>query len=661
MAHDGRYRQYENIPIPTYDEAISSRPSSSVGPHGGDEAERQGLLGQADGGYRPPAVESPRNSEDSDLQLPEVNGADDERRQVEELDYLDPSAPDTSRRSPRLYHRARLRGRGKWSQQLSSIGATLSSIRIPSLRSLYTPVRPAERTEEAQPDPRTWLTRTTQRLRIPEQYRMSAPTAARLCGLFTLMALVYILFAMDIFPGTRHRNGGAHFDPESVRAFVQDNIDGETIKSFLAHITSFDHVAGTEGDLYLAKWMQEYWEQAAGFDQMDLLSYHVYLDYPGDRSVTLMGPTSPGWTATLEEDMVYKDRQQTLTWHGHSKSGEAEGHLLFANGGSRDDFQYLRDQGIVTEGAIALVRYGGTEGDGALKIKAAEEAGCVGVLMYSDPFSVDPAGAWQPTDDMVQRGGVSAMSWVVGDPLTPGYASTKHAKRVSKEDNPGLPKIPSIPLAWRDAKVLISALEKHGVEVPPNWLGGPSHTDFIQWYSGNASSRAADAVPSIRLKNVNEENDRQQIWNLHGLIEGLETPQKKIIVGAHRDAWCFGSVDAGSATAVMMEIVRIFGELRNIGWRPLRTIEFVSWDAEAYNLVGSTEYVEEHADVLREHGVAYINVDAGVYGPRFRASGSPLWERALFHVLDRVDDPSGPGSIKTPGTAAAASSAVSAP
>ena len=33
----------------------------------------------------------------------------------------------------------------------------------------------------------------------------------------------------------------------------------------------------------------------------------------------------------------------------------------------------------------------------------------------------------------------------------------------------------------------------------------------------------------------------------------------------------------GSGTAVMLEVVRIFGELRKTGWRPLRTIEFASW------------------------------------------------------------------------------------
>ncbi|KAK3109661.1 hypothetical protein LTR53_016837, partial [Teratosphaeriaceae sp. CCFEE 6253] len=216
---DNKYVRYANIPIPSYDEATSSRPNSSQDLRAteaiNDEAERDGLLGRD--GYRAPTVESARDSldsnDDDDLQLPEVSSEEAARRQVEELDYLDPSAPDTSRRSPRLYHRARLRG-GKWSQHLSSIGATLSSIRLPSFRSLY---RPVQSDDTPQPDTRTLLTRIIERIAIPERYRISAPTAARLCGLFTLTALIYVLFALDLFPGGRNRR--RPFDPEAIRSF----------------------------------------------------------------------------------------------------------------------------------------------------------------------------------------------------------------------------------------------------------------------------------------------------------------------------------------------------------------------------------------------------------------------------------------------------------
>jgi len=89
----------------------------------------------------------------------------------------------------------------------------------------------------------------------------------------------------------------------------------------------------------------------------------------------------------------------------------------------------------------------------------------------------------------------------------------------------------------------------------------------------------------------------------------------------------------------MLEVVSILGRLRSQGWRPLRSIIFGSWDAEEYNMIGSTEWVEDHIDSLRSSGVAYLNVDVGVSGPDFHASASPLFKRPLMRVLDRVSDP----------------------
>lgn len=89
----------------------------------------------------------------------------------------------------------------------------------------------------------------------------------------------------------------------------------------------------------------------------------------------------------------------------------------------------------------------------------------------------------------------------------------------------------------------------------------------------------------------------------------------------------------------MLEVIRIFGELRRLGWRPLRTIEFASWDAEEYNLIGSTEHVEARMDELRRNGFAYLNVDVAATGTEFWAAGCPIFETVLLRVLDRVTDP----------------------
>lgn len=36
---------------------------------------------------------------------------------------------------------------------------------------------------------------------------------------------------------------------------------------------------------------------------------------------------------------------------------------------------------------------------------------------------------------------------------------------------------------------------------------------------------------------------------------------------------------------------------------------FCNWDAEEYGLIGSTEFVEEFANILSQRAIVYLNVD----------------------------------------------------
>ncbi|KAF2837718.1 putative glutamate carboxypeptidase Tre2 [Patellaria atrata CBS 101060] len=646
------YKEYESLPIPTYEEATSSRPPSSqsrLGPEEvSDDAERQGLLGRDSSGthprrrdgYHPPTVQSVRSSVDSDLYLPEVTPpSDDEdededealRRDMEELEVLDPEDSETA-----AQRRARLRR--TFSKRISSITMTLSSIHFPSFRSFRIPF------------PSISFDIISSRLPyIPDEYRPGWSVLARLFGLFVLVSAIYALLVVEIMP-SQYGGLGQPFNSEWVRGFAQSNIDLGRIRDNLKHISSFDHVAGSEGSLYLARWIEGLFKDGH-MDVYGLEDYAVYLNYPkeGGRRVAIIDPPELAWEAKIEEESVYinptPQQKQTMVFHGHSKSGNVKGPLIYANYGSREDFKLLKDHGINVTGSVVLVRYYGTQGDRALKVKAAELAGAIGCIIYSDPEQdgfgkgdVWPTGRWRPSDS-VQRGAVSLMSWVIGDVLTPGWASRGDVERLSKENNPGLVNIPSIPLAWRDAQRLLSVLKGHGEEVPIEWVGGIP--DIDEFWSGDQTS------PIVQLKNEQDEIEKQPIYNVLGVIEGLETKAKKIVVGNHRDSWCFGAADPGSGTAVMLEVVAILGLLREQGWRPLRTIEFASWDAEEYNLIGSTEHVEENIEDLRANGVAYLNVDVGVVGNKFRASASPIFKRALLRVLDRVGDPFKNKTLKT--------------
>ncbi|GJC80363.1 putative glutamate carboxypeptidase LAMP1 [Colletotrichum liriopes] len=649
-----RDHRYESVPpIPSYDEALATSgpadptdwqmPRSPIDDRSQNETESQSLLNRngvatssrRPNGYRPPTVES----EDEDSAW----GSDDEgdetayvRREMQELEIGDPD--DRSRPSlwgKRIPFSLSLPRWRSWRWRLPRLRPT---IRLPS--------GPNENPNDTN-DANATTTATTTRLRIalPQWDKDKARAAiiifARVFAIVFVMGILYALFMSDLFTSmARRMNGGLRFNPEDVRMYVQNNVEDRRMKASVAHYTKYAHMAGTEGDYALAMDVESMFTRA-GLDYVNVDEYYVYLNYPkaGGRAVEILGGDGkPKWTAKLEEEEIGGEAagHQTFVFHGHSKSGDVKGPLIYANYGARSDFKKLADSGIDTKGAIALVRYYGPQGSPALKVKAAEEAGFAGCIVYSDPADdgfrlgdVAPNGRFMPADG-VQRGSVALSNWVIGDPLTPGWESKKNLPRMKPEESKGLVKIPSLPLAWRDAQILLQHLKGYGEQVPKEWAGGVP--DVAEWWTGNLSS------PTVRLKNDNDVVQEKGIWNVYGKIEGIEQDQKSIIIGNHRDAWSFGATEPHSGTAIMIEMARIFGSLVAKGWRPLRSIEFMSWDAEEYNMIGSTEFVERNEELLRQNAFAYINLDSAVSGTEFHAAGSPVFRQSVYRVIDRVFD-----------------------
>src|SRR5262249_40599303 len=133
----------------------------------------------------------------------------------------------------------------------------------------------------------------------------------------------------------------------------------------------------------------------------------------------------------------------------------------------------LERMGVSVKGKIVIARYGA--GWRGLKPKLAQDHGAVGTIIYSDPrddgYSIDdpyPKGASRPPQGF-QRGSVADMTLYPGDPTTPGYGSTKDAKRLSREDAPTILKIPTLPMSYGDATVLLKALD--GPVAPAAWRG----------------------------------------------------------------------------------------------------------------------------------------------------------------------------------------------
>ncbi|KAI7898767.1 uncharacterized protein BX663DRAFT_442416 [Cokeromyces recurvatus] len=412
------------------------------------------------------------------------------------------------------------------------------------------------------------------------------------------------------------------------------------LKSYLKNYTSVPHLAGTESDRQQAEWTREKLNEF-GIPETKIETYYPLLNYPVSRRLAIVsGPKYLQYNATLKETSVHEDPSTTNPdivplFHGYSKNGTARGPVIYANYGRLEDFQFLVDQGIQVNGTIALVRYGSVLR--GLKIRAAEQYGCVGVLIYSDPIDDGPInkdntksypeGPWRSSTS-AQRGSVQYLSLMAGDALTPDIPATKNATRLKMEDSQVLPKIPSLPLSWEDALPLLKATEGRGIYGEFDWCGGLEEVDY---FSGPSEG-------IVEMEN-NVEYKITPIWNVIGRIEGSMEPHRSIILGNHRDAWVYGAVDPSSGSASLLEIARVLGQMLLSGWRPKRTIILASWDAEEYGLIGSTEWVEDHKEWLSKEAAVYINCDMAVSGPYFTAGASPSLNQLLYEVTNIVNDP----------------------
>jgi N-acetylated-alpha-linked acidic dipeptidase len=423
---------------------------------------------------------------------------------------------------------------------------------------------------------------------------------------------------------------------EKFLAVPDARLAGEHLKT----LTAEPHLAATPEDRKTAEYVAQKFRQAGL--ETEIVPYRVLMNQPkvvrvqaydANGQLLMTGPTPEH----VDGDKLADNPKVVMPFNGSSGSGDVTGEVVYANYGRMEDFDKLTAEHIDLRGKIVLCRYGGNFR--GVKVYIAEQRGAAGVLIYSDPqddgyFKGDayPIGPWRP-ESGVQRGSVQYLFRYPGDPETPGVASTMDlpdSARAAAGKSSNQPHIIAIPLSYHDAAPILKALK--GANVPQEWQGAlPFH-----YHLGITSGSGAVKVHLVSVQDY----QRRVIWDVIGKIKGSEHPDEWVIAGNHRDAWVYGAVDPSSGTAAMLETVHGVGALIKSGWRPKRTIVFASWDAEEEGLIGSTEWVEQHAATL-DKAVAYFNVDVAVSGQDFTASAVPSLKEFLRELTRSVPSPMG--------------------
>lgn len=448
--------------------------------------------------------------------------------------------------------------------------------------------------------------------------------------LFILSLLLLIstsLLAQKKITGFLKESSSAQYELEKKFDGLLNAADQDKWMKFL---TSKPHHIGSAHGKANAEYMAALFSQW-GYET-ELAVYHVLFPTPKFRSLELLG--AKPYKAKLEEAALKEDitsgikQDQLPPYNAYSADGDVTAELVFVNRGIPADYEELERMGISVKGKIVIAKYGGSWR--GIKPKVAAEHGAIGCIIYSDPKDdgyvagdVYPNGPYRPQQG-VQRGSVMDMPVYPGDPTTPGYGSTSDAKRLKREEVTTIMKIPVLPISYEDALPLLQSLA--GPVVPDAWKGGLP----ITYHAGPSKEK-------VRLQ-LQFNWDIKPLYNVIAKMKGSVYPDEWVIRGNHHDGWNMGAADPISGMVAEMDEARAIGELAKQGYKPKRTVVFAAWDGEEPALLGSTEWVEDHAQELKQKTVAYLNSDGNSRG-FIGIGGSHALEGFFNEIAADVIDP----------------------
>ena len=164
--------------------------------------------------------------------------------------------------------------------------------------------------------------------------------------------------------------------------------------------------------------------------------------------------------------------------------------------------------------------------------------------------------------------------------------------------------------------------------------------------------------PSIKFyfkQNCKEFPDVES-YNVVGEIKGSTHPEEIIVVGGHLDSWDLGdgSHDDGAGCVQSMDVLHI---LKQIGYKPKRTIRVVLFMNEENGLRGGTEYARVAAENNESH-IFGLESDSGGFTPRGFTFDGPdssfekikgwkdLFEPYLIHMFQKGGSGADIGPLK---------------
>ncbi|XP_077101010.1 transferrin receptor 1b [Siphateles boraxobius] len=387
-------------------------------------------------------------------------------------------------------------------------------------------------------------------------------------------------------------------DWSDIVKLLNDKLSSENIKTKLSEYSQENRYAGSSVDNKLGDKIHALFTELNMEPWVD--EHYVKLPYPSSSNPNKV------WFGSDSEEIG-----SPKGFLAYSETGRKEGRVVYANYGELADLQNVQNEFKVNlNGSVVLMRTGKISM--AQKVMNAAKMGAVAALIYPDQTDN------KMSEDTELYGHVHLGS---GDPYTPGFPSFNHTQFPPIKSS-GLPEILAQTITYKMAKKIIAKMEVSNA--PEKIKSNPSIYKL-----GPETHKVAVAVNNNLVDT--------KLHNVFGVIKGYVDPDRYVVIGAQRDSLSSGYDKSTVGTTLLMELARVFTELKKDGFKPKRSIVFASWTAGDFGNVGVTEWLEGYWASLDKKAFTYISLNGVVTGVgSFRASASPLLHTLLQNTLKKV-------------------------
>lgn len=320
------------------------------------------------------------------------------------------------------------------------------------------------------------------------------------------------------------------------------------------------------------------------------------LQKPLSLKVALVDPVTG---AVLYTPKLTETGFSTPAYNGLGVSANVAGDYIYVNEGRYCDYQLLLEHKIDVREKVVIVKLqlGASLSESLL---VAQHFGAIGLVSYNHVNLANKEHA-----DYLKR--------------SVSRQSTSH-NPFGSFGNLSTPAIPSIPISLAAIGPILDTL-----------CGGPELEDWDHF-------PLSDSSITMELSTEFTNNKSRKVTNIVGSIKGIMS-DGDVIIGTPRDS--FTSSNPLSGHAIMFEIMRHFQKLISKGWKPLRTIKFVSWDATHNGLLGS-QFAANDTGLFTSNqpNLCYINIDGdAVTGSKFVVDSNPMINKVLRKTAKYVRMP----------------------